>query len=278
MRRGRAPRAQYPTILFSLILGAAVVAFWPGKGAHSSRSAPDDLSVAAGPVVASEAIKAKLRGTLAARSRNFDQLWTPENLPKKATARALTPMALFASTNPSDEVAGRFDAVFTDPNAQFDVLFDENFAGSDWELDPLSFASSSSSETKCLADAIYFEARGESREGQIAVAQVVLNRVKNPNYPKSICGVVYQGDDNLHRCQFSFACDGKRDRITDKGAWSRAVSIARQFLANREALYIESVGSSTNYHATSVSPRWASTMKRMDTIGSHIFYVSQRRG
>ncbi len=90
-------------------------------------------------------------------------------------------------------------------------------------------ASDSASELKCLATAIYFEARGEPEEGQLAVAQVVLNRVKNPAYPNTICGVVYQNKTKRNRCQFSFACDGRSDRITDMTALgNRAEELAKR--------------------------------------------------
>ena len=121
-----------------------------------------------------------------------------------------------------------------------------------------------------LANAIYFEARGESAKGQAAVAQVVLNRVRNPAYPNTICGVVYQNDNWRNRCQFSFACDGKKDRITSPSHYKTAEEIAMAVTAGK--IFIPEIGSSTHYYAQYVRPGWARTMQKMTKIGLHIFY------
>ena len=131
-------------------------------------------------------------------------------------------------------------------------------------------------EQRCLAAAIYFESRGESEEGQAAVAQVVLNRVKAPAYPDSICGVVYQNKNWRNRCQFSFACDGIYDRVKDTAAWERAVRIARD--VSKGKIYLDKVADSTHYHATYVSPNWRKQMKVVDRIGVHIFYRTRNGG
>ncbi|WP_306027151.1 cell wall hydrolase [Stappia sp. MMSF_3263] len=131
-------------------------------------------------------------------------------------------------------------------------------------------------EQRCLAEAVYFEARGEPVDGQAAVAQVVLNRVRNPAYPETICKVVYQNRHLRNRCQFSFACDGVRDRISEKPEWEVAQKVARETVSGQR--YLEKVGASTHYHATYVSPRWARYMKRLDKIGQHIFYKTKRGG
>ncbi|MCC2112976.1 MAG: cell wall hydrolase [Hyphomicrobiales bacterium] len=131
-------------------------------------------------------------------------------------------------------------------------------------------------EKDCLARGIYFEARGEPIDGQIAVAQVILNRVKNVHYPNSICGVVYQNQNWRNRCQFSFACDGYRDRIADMGAWETAQKIADQVISGES--YISDVGTATHYHATYVKPRWSRSLLRLDTIGRHIFYRGKNGG
>lgn len=123
---------------------------------------------------------------------------------------------------------------------------------------------------KCLTDAIYFEARGEAVNGQIAVAQVVLNRVFSGFYPSTVCGVVYQ---NAHRhlaCQFTFACDGIPDRVTEPEAWQRAKEIARETLDGK--LWLKQVGKSTHYHAYWVHPSWVREMMKMDRLGVHTFY------
>ncbi len=136
----------------------------------------------------------------------------------------------------------------------------------------------SKKERRCLANAIYFEARGEPERGRIAVAQVVLNRLKNPAYPNTICSVVYQNKHKRNRCQFSFACDGIRDRITDKKSWAAATELADRVLDDRRTLFMDDIGAATHYHATYVRPRWARKMNRMEKIGRHVFYMTKRGG
>lgn len=161
-----------------------------------------------------------------------------------------------------------FDHVLGEPKRSFvPPLGPEDHS---WAATPLPAAAFAEDEQTCLANGIYFEARGEKKEGQAAVAQVILNRVRNPAYPETICGVVYQNQSWKNRCQFSFACDGIKDRITDRRAYATAELIGHQ-VTNGE-IWLSSVGSATNYHATYVSPRWAQAMKRVDKIGRHIFY------
>lgn len=129
---------------------------------------------------------------------------------------------------------------------------------------------------RCLAQAIYFEARAEPVKGQIGVAQVVLNRAFSPYYPGDVCGVVFQ---NAHRhlsCQFTFACDGKPERVNEPGAWARAQRIAKQALDAK--VWIPEIAKSTHYHATYVRPNWIREMKKMVKIGVHIFYRPHRWG
>jgi len=122
----------------------------------------------------------------------------------------------------------------------------------------------------CLATAVYFEARGESIAGQRAVAQVVLNRVLDYRYPDNVCGVVFQNQTWRNRCQFSFACDGQPERINDKGSWATAVDIAREALDGD--YFLEGVGEATHYHATYVRPRWSRALRKVEKVGTHIFY------
>jgi spore germination cell wall hydrolase CwlJ-like protein len=129
---------------------------------------------------------------------------------------------------------------------------------------------------KCLAQAIYFEARNEPVRGQQAVAQVVLNRVFSPYYPKDVCSVVYQ---NAHRhlsCQFTFACDGKPEAIRERGAWARAQRIARQTLDAQ--IWLPDVNKATHYHAAYVRPNWIRDMKVMVRHGLHTFYRPRNWG
>lgn len=145
-----------------------------------------------------------------------------------------------------------------------------------WYMRALPKATGSKKELRCLAEAIYFEARSEPRDGQIAVAQVVLNRLKNPTYPNSVCGVVYQNKGKKNACQFSFACDGIPERVTEAGPWAKAKKIAQQ-IVNGE-VSIPEVDASTHYHANYVRPNWAPTMQRKKRIGKHIFYKTYRGG
>lgn len=120
----------------------------------------------------------------------------------------------------------------------------------------------------CLSQAVYYEAGFEPMQGRRAVAQVVLNRMRHPAFPKSVCGVVYQRN-STPVCQFSFVCDGSLDRRPAAGAWKQAEQVAREALAG----YVEtSVGSATHYHADYVAPRWAPLLTKVNKHGAHIFY------
>ena len=121
----------------------------------------------------------------------------------------------------------------------------------------------------CLAKAVYYEAASESVGGQQAVAQVVLNRVAHPAYPKTVCGVVYQGSQRKTGCQFSFTCDGSMARKPSAKAWARAMSVARRALSGE--VYAP-VGLATHYHTTWVNPYWAPSLAHIGTIGAHRFY------
>lgn len=125
-------------------------------------------------------------------------------------------------------------------------------------------------ELWCLSEAIYFESRGESYRGQVAVAQVVMNRLKHKLYPKTICGVVFQGEERRNACQFSFACDGIPETVTDKKSWAQAEEIAKKVTSGE--LYLTEVANATHYHATYVYPDWAPRLKRVTKIGLHVFY------
>jgi spore germination cell wall hydrolase CwlJ-like protein len=130
---------------------------------------------------------------------------------------------------------------------------------------------------KCLADAVYFEARGEVRKGQEAVAQVVMNRVFSGYYPHDVCGVVYQ---NAHRhlaCQFTFACEGKDlSRIDEPDTWEQAKSIAKDTLDGK--IWLAEVGHATHYHAYWVHPSWVHEMTRLFKLGVHTFYRPRNWG
>ena len=120
----------------------------------------------------------------------------------------------------------------------------------------------------CLTQAVYYEAGFEPPAGRRAVAQVVLNRMRHPAFPKSVCGVVYQGSRSPV-CQFSFVCDGSLYRAPAPGAWREAKAVAEAALVG----FVESsVGAATHYHANYVAPRWAPMLTKITQLGAHIFY------
>jgi hypothetical protein len=129
----------------------------------------------------------------------------------------------------------------------------------------------SARQMRCLAEAIYFESRSEPEDGQAAVAQVVLNRVRSGIYPTSVCGVVYQDRNRPFACQFTFACEGKSLRVEEPGPWAVATRIARDVVSG--ANYNPKVGVAVNYHANYVAPFWVGYLKKVDHIGAHIFYA-----
>jgi hypothetical protein len=130
-------------------------------------------------------------------------------------------------------------------------------------------------ERDCLAQAIYHEARGESEVGQLAVANVIVNRARSGKFPSTLCGVIYQNaDKGYHRCQFTFACDGRDDAPGERRAWARSAALAQDVYA--EFALGDAVGaipgSALYYHTTAVRPNWANTYSAVAQIGSHIFY------
>jgi spore germination cell wall hydrolase CwlJ-like protein len=127
-------------------------------------------------------------------------------------------------------------------------------------------------ESRCLAEVLYYEARGEGLEGQKAVAEVVLQRTKNHDYPETVCGVVHDGvqPDRLD-CQFSFACDGSLRRPKERAAWTRARALAEKIMTG--AIRLGGVtGRAIAYHSMDVAPAWAETMEKTAQIGNHVFY------
>lgn len=137
-----------------------------------------------------------------------------------------------------------------------------------------------SDELDCLATAIYHEARGEPGRGQLLVGRVILNRVASNYYPDTICDVVYQNVHLGKRCQFSFACDGLSEEITEQNSWVDVKSRA-EWLLNCEGdidcqqSKVGEIWTSTHYHADYVHPRWANKILRLGQIGSHIFYYTE---
>jgi hypothetical protein len=121
----------------------------------------------------------------------------------------------------------------------------------------------------CLASAVYYEAGNQDADGERAVAQVVLNRVRHPAFPASVCGVVYQGSTRPTGCQFTFTCDGSLNRRPDADGWRRATEVAQAALSG--SVYAP-VGWATHYHADYVVPYWAAAMAKNTIVGAHLFY------
>ena len=121
----------------------------------------------------------------------------------------------------------------------------------------------------CLARAIYFEANGEPPLGQMAVAQVILNRLRHPRFPKTVCGVVYQGSERVTGCQFTFTCDGSLARVPNPAGLARARGVAEAALHGAVSAL---AGQATHYHATYIVPVWAPEMGKVAIIGHHVFY------
>lgn len=122
---------------------------------------------------------------------------------------------------------------------------------------------------RCLAEALYFEARGESVKGQFAVAEVILNRVKSRKFPNTVCGVINQGTGRKFACQFTYTCDGRKEVINEPRAFERMGKIARAMLDGAPRRL---TSGATHYHTKSVNPRWARVYPRTSTIGYHHFY------
>ncbi|MEM6440175.1 MAG: cell wall hydrolase [Pseudomonadota bacterium] len=130
-------------------------------------------------------------------------------------------------------------------------------------------------EWKCLTEALYFEARGEPLPGQVAVAEVILNRVDRSDYPDTICGVVNQGaGGRLHRCQFSYNCDGKPETFTETEALKRVGQVARKMI---DGMPRGLTGGASHYHTDAVNPRWARRFEKTAVIGDHLFYRAPYR-
>ncbi|EGF91249.1 cell Wall Hydrolase family protein [Asticcacaulis biprosthecium C19] len=137
------------------------------------------------------------------------------------------------------------------------------------------FKGHTQNDLDCLTQGVYYEARGEGVDGMRAVAQVILNRVRHPAYPKSVCNVVYQGAHLRTSCQFSFTCNGALGRPVEKWAWRRARDVAQAALNGH---VMPAVGTATSFHTTGVNPRWSGTMERVTQVGTHIFYQFRGRG
>ena len=191
--------------------------------------------------------------------------------PSVAPLPVMTPPAGFAefTAPPRSQVSEEEAATAIALNAATPAVPDQLV-----RVRPFTFAPGTASDDRlrardCLAAAVYYEAGSESPQGQRAVAQVVLNRVRNPIFPPTICDVVFQGAARATGCQFTFTCDGALARRPSPVGWRRALAVADDALAG---VVEPSVGTATHYHADWVVPYWRSTLVKLSTIGTHIFY------
>ena len=185
------------------------------------------------------------------------------NAPGGASAPVVAAGGVASPSLPTARPGGVFAGLFQPrkPAAVSDAVFTESWLASQ------PVPSRSGSELQCLATALYFEARGESLKGQAAVAEVILNRVESPAFPRTICGVVNQR--GAGGCQFSYTCDGHADTIRERGAWLRASKVAAAMLNGAPR---ELTGGATHFHTPAVRPGWARKFTRTAAIGGHIFY------
>ncbi|MBV7410767.1 cell wall hydrolase [Maritimibacter sp. DP1N21-5] len=130
-------------------------------------------------------------------------------------------------------------------------------------------AATGGAEWRCLTQALYFEARGEGFEGVVGVAEVILNRVESPRFPDSVCAVVNQGTGQQNACQFSFACDGRPEHVSETRTYEHLGKIARAMIDGAPRMF---TGGATYFHTTGVNPRWALTLDQTTQIGDHKFY------
>ena len=193
--------------------------------------------------------------------------WTadPVETAKAAKKQAIAKLITETETDSIVPTAEGADAVAR--NALLPVSTLPVEAARPFIMPTISLAQSTNAQ-RCLTQAIYYEAATESDAGKAAVAQVILNRMKHPAYPNTVCGVIYQGSSRPG-CQFSFACDGSMRRPPVPALWRRSAEIARAALSG----HVEtSVGMATHYHANYVLPRWAPKLTKIEQIGAHIFY------
>jgi spore germination cell wall hydrolase CwlJ-like protein len=127
----------------------------------------------------------------------------------------------------------------------------------------------SASDWRCLAEALYFEARGETTKGQLAVAEVILNRVDSPKFPDSVCAVIHQGTGREYACQFTYTCDGHDEAINEPAAWDNVGRVAKVMLEGAPRTL---TSGATHYHTNQVNPTWSRVYARTTTIGDHHFY------
>jgi spore germination cell wall hydrolase CwlJ-like protein len=203
--------------------------------------------------------------------------WQPGEEPMIVLPRAPDPdMKVMASLPPPADEPSKMVESGESIAAKGEVNADNQRVKTPAERLGLLDEKSRAKSEKCLTEVIYFEARGEAVRGQIAVAQVVLNRAFSGKYPDTVCGVVYQNKHRHLACQFTFACDNNPDVVKEPDMWDRARKIAKAMLDGQ--LWLPEVAKSTHYHAYWVRPSWVSEMKRMYKTGVHTFYRPRNWG
>src|SRR3984957_4200078 len=246
--------------------GDPFVALRPSLGAHASR--PPSSEVAPADSEADWPADSRSPVTLASATAD-----TPPTRPLESFSDGATPSItldwVLNSSTPGPSDTKLLIAVAHAPGQTTVAAKPESQGKPDYAslIDPKD----SARQMRCLAEAVYFESRSEPENGQAAVAQVVLNRVRSGIFPTNICGVVYQDRNRPFACQFSFACEGKSLRIEEPGAWAVATRIAQAVV--RGVNFNPKVAEALNYHANYVYPFWASSLRRVDRIGAHIFYA-----
>lgn len=193
------------------------------------------------------------------RSHQFTRSERASGKPTSATVRLnLPPPDLYRPITPEEAIKENAERSFSGrpdtPAAAFKLKTD---------------ASNGERALECMTQAVYYEAASEGASGQRAVAQIVLNRMRHPGYPASVCGVIYQGSEKSMGCQFTFTCDGSLARIPVASLWKQARRIASEALAGK---VFAPVGHATHYHADYVLPYWADSLDKSIQIGRHIFY------
>jgi len=184
---------------------------------------------------------------LSAETRATD----PNNALRQAELRGL-----------SSVPASRFAGLLTPPETTTPVSFSRSWL----DTQP---AATGGAEWKCLSEALYFEARGETLKGQFAVAEVIINRVKSSRFPDNVCGVINQGTGKKYQCQFTYTCDGKSDAIREPAAYASVGKVARAALDGQAPAL---TSGATHYHTTAVRPKWARVYSKTAAIGVHLFY------
>ncbi|HTB03449.1 MAG TPA: cell wall hydrolase [Bradyrhizobium sp.] len=211
-------------------------------------------------------------GSLGGLAGNMER-WQPGEEPSIVTPEVAAPdpdMKVLASLPRAADEASKTSESGESIAPKGEVNTDNQHAKTPAERLGLADEKARAKSEKCLAEAVYFEARGEAVRGQIAVAQVVMNRTFSGFYPNTVCGVVYQNKNHHMACQFTFACDNNPDVIREPEMWERAKKIAAAMLDGQ--IWLPEVGKSTHYHAYYVRPSWVSEMTRMYRFGVHTFY------